>query len=350
MNSQGCRPAANATGFVYDPVFLKHNQPGHPEGAYRLEAIWQAVQDSGLLAELHQVPARPATKEELTSIHPAGYIDRVAAVCRRGGGMLDMDTYVTPATFDAALMAAGGLIDLTLAVSSGQLRNGFAMIRPPGHHATRNSSMGFCIFNNVALAARAAQDTGKISRLAVVDFDVHHGNGTQDALASDPDIFFVSTHQFPHFPGTGRYQERGSGAGEGATVNFPLPAGVGDAGFKALYEQVLIPVLRKFAPELILVSAGYDTHWQDPLAGLCLSCQGQAWLSQTLVALADEQCEGRIVFSLEGGYEVKVLGHGVTNSLRALMGRKNFEDSLGPAPHPEPDLREYIDLVKKDLL
>ncbi len=345
--NQSQEQAGSSTGYVYDPLFLQHSQAGHPEDAYRLEVIWQVLQETGLLAELEQVPARPATRDELTAVHPASHLDQLAAWCRRGGGMLDIDTYATQHSYEAASLAAGGLIDLTLAVIRGELRNGFALVRPPGHHATADRCMGFCIFSNVALATRAAQLQGNLDRLVVVDFDVHHGNGTQEILKNDPRALYVSTHQYPHYPGTGSFRERGTGRGEGTTINFPLPAGVGDMGYRALYEQVLIPLVRRFAPELILVSAGYDAHWRDPLAGMCLTCSGLAWLSQTLVALADALCGGKIVFSLEGGYDVEVLGHGAANSVRALLGRHDFSDPLGPTKYPEPDLTDYLERVKQ---
>ncbi len=335
------------TGYVFDPIFLRHTQPGHPESARRLEAIVTELETSSLLAELQPASTRAATVEELTRIHPLSMIEYVQDVSQAGGGQLDPDTYANAHTFSAASVAAGSLIDLTLTVVHGGLRNGFALVRPPGHHATHDRSMGFCVFSNVALAAKAALAQGGLERIAIVDFDVHHGNGTQAVCEDDPSILFLSTHQYPYYPGTGGLQETGRGEGEGTTINFPLPAGVGDTGFETLYTEVLVPALQRFVPQLILVSAGYDAHWQDPLAGLGLSLQGMARISKILVKLAEQMCEGKIVFTLEGGYDMEVLKQGVANSIRALLGRDDFTDSIGPCPYPEPDLAEFLAEVKR---
>ena len=336
-----------STGYVYDPIFLKHTYPGHPENAQRLEAIQQALDEQDLRPALKLVPSRPASEEELGYIHPLYYQEQVKQVSLSGGGFLDPDTYLTPDSYQAAAVAAGSLIDLTMAVLKGQLDNGFALIRPPGHHAIRNKGMGFCLFSNVAIAAKAAQDQGGLERVAIIDFDVHHGNGTQYALDDDPSVLFSSSHQYPHYPGTGLATELGSGQAKGTKVNFPLSAGVGDEGFKQLYSEILIPILRRFEPQLILVSAGYDSHWDDPLAQLGLSLTGLAWISQTLIALADELCDGQIVFTLEGGYDLRVLSHGVCNSLKALLARDDFSDPLGQSPWPEPDMTTYLKDLRK---
>ncbi len=335
------------TGYVYDPIFLKHTQPGHPEGAQRLEAILQELESSGLLASLQQIPSRAATIEELSYVHPASHIEKIQAISQRGGGYLDPDTYTTPETYDAAAMAAGSLLDLTLAVVDGQVENGFAFVRPPGHHATRTRAMGFCIFSNVALAAKAAQMQRDLERIAIVDFDVHHGNGTQDVFEDDPSVLYASTHQYPHYPGTGRMDEIGRGEGTGTIINIPLSAGVGDEGFKKMYRDVLVPVVQRFQPQLLMVSAGYDCHWNDPLAGLGLSLTGMTWVAQTLVKLAEELCEGKIVFALEGGYNLDVLRAGAANSVKVLMGRDDLVDPFGVSPRREPDLAEYLETLKQ---
>lgn len=335
------------TGYVYDPIFLKHTQYGHPESARRLKAIMQELESSGLLALLQQVPSRAATVEELAYIHPVQYVERIKAISEAGGGYLDPDTYTTSDTYEAAAVAAGSLIDLTLAVLDGKLKNGFAFVRPPGHHALPNRGMGFCIFNNVAIAARAAQQQRGIKRIAIVDFDVHHGNGTQAVFEEDPSVLYSSSHQYPYYPGTGSVQEIGYEEGKGTIINFPLPSGTGDESFQAIYNEVLIPAMRRFKPQLIIVSAGYDNHWEDLLASLGLSLKGQAWISQTLVKLAEELCEGKIVFALEGGYNLNVLEKGVANSVKALLGRDDFVDPIGKSPRREPDLTGYLEEVKK---
>ena len=335
------------TGYVYDPIFLEHTQPGHPESARRLKAVMAELESSGLLRLLAQVPSRAATLEELTYAHARSYVERVQRFSQMGGGYLDPDTYANDRTFDAATVAAGSLVDLLSAVIDGRLRNGFALVRPPGHHATRDKAMGFCIFNNVAIAALAARSRPGVERVAIVDFDVHHGNGTQSILEDDPNALYVSTHQYPFYPGTGGAYETGRGRGNGTTVNLPLPALVGDEGFKVVYSEILVPVLRRFQPHLILVSAGYDAHWCDPLAGLGLSLTGYAWICDALLNLAEELSAGKIVFSLEGGYDLDVLTAGVANSIRLLLGRTNVDDELGVSERAEPDITNYLELVKR---
>jgi len=337
-------------GHVYDPVFLEHDLPGrseHAEHAGRLAAVQAALERAGMLAELHPVAAREATRAELGRVHSEAHIERVAAICRAGGGYLDPDTYTVPRSWDAATRAVGGLIDLTLAVCAGDLQGGFACLRPPGHHAEADRAMGFCLFANVALAAAAARDAAALQRIAVVDFDVHHGNGTEAIFRDDPDLLYISTHQYPYYPGTGALEDIGSGAGVGATLNIPLPLGAGDATFAAAYDTVILPALRRFDPELLLVSAGYDAHWADPLAGLAVSVAGFARQSRALIDLAAELCAGRIVFALEGGYDLEALAAGVSASVGALLGRGDFDDPLGPANQPEPDCAELLAEIRR---
>lgn len=330
------------TGYVYEEICLKHNLPGHPENRSRLEEIIVVLQRTGMLTHLTHIPARPATLEELMRVHKAGYVDQVKKMSERGGGHLDPDTYTNSDSYQAALMAAGGLIEATLAVIDGQVHNAFALVRPPGHHAMPGHGMGFCLFGNVAIAAQAARLDRGLSRVLIVDFDVHHGNGTQAMVEEDPAICFISTHQYPYYPGTGAAREIGRGPGEGTVVNMPLSPGAGDQVFQHLYQQVVIPIARRFAPDLILVSAGFDAHWDDPLAGLGLSLAGYAWITRTLVSLAEELCGGRIVFTLEGGYHLDVLSHGVLNTFHALLDDETVEDPLGSSGWSEPDADEYI--------
>jgi acetoin utilization deacetylase AcuC-like enzyme len=335
-----------ATGYVFDEIFTRHDFPGHPESATRLLAIMDYLNKNELLSRLTPVPSRPATRIELMRCHHPRHIERVEEISRRGGGMLDADTYTNDFSYEAAACAAGGLVDLTAAVLNGQLDNGFALVRPPGHHATSARAMGFCMFSTVAVAARAARFDYGLERVAIVDFDVHHGNGTQDVLIEDPTALFVSSHEYPYYPGTGAIDEIGQGQARGTTVNIPVSMGVGDIGYKRLYSEVVFPILRRFQPELILISAGFDAHWDDPLANIGLSLMGYQWLCQSLIELAAEICQGRIVFTLEGGYNLGVLALGVGNAFRALLGDAVSEDPLGPSPWREPDVSALLAKLK----
>ncbi len=336
-----------STGYVFDEIFTKHNLLAHPENAKRLIAVMDYLTGHNILPQLTKVPARPATREELMRCHHPRYIELVEETSRGGGGMLDADTYTNQFSFDAASCAAGGMVDLTAAVLDGNLDNGFALVRPPGHHATPIRGMGFCLFGTVAVAARAARLDKGLERVAIVDFDVHHGNGTQDILAEDPTILYVSSHQYPHYPGSGTLNEIGQGPARGTKVNIPLPSGVGDEGFKQLYGELVFPILRRFQPELILVSAGFDAHWADPLANISLSLTGYHWLCQNLIDLAAELCGGRIVFTLEGGYNLEVLTPGIGNVFRAFLADSESDDSLGRSPWAEPDVSGLLADLKE---
>jgi acetoin utilization deacetylase AcuC-like enzyme len=330
------------TGYVFDPLFLKHDLSGHPENAGRLSYIMDELNNSGLIKELIQIPSRPATEEELLTCHTREHMRNVIGISNSGGGNLDPDTYVNQFTADAAFLAAGSLIDLTLAVVNGNVKNGFALLRPPGHHALSHNGMGFCIFGNVAIAAKAAMNHDDIDRVAIVDFDVHHGNGTQDLVADNPDILYVSTHQYPYYPGTGNITE----TGQGTLLNIPLLGGEGDKAIQIIYSKVIIPALRRFSPDLIIVSAGYDAHWKDPLAGINISLEGYFKISKSLVQFANDFCKNRIVFALEGGYNYEVLAKGVSNSIKALMNRDDFEDPIGTPAFEETDISNLLKQIK----
>ncbi|MGE5603473.1 MAG: histone deacetylase [Nitrososphaerales archaeon] len=331
------------TGVIHHPLFFEHGIPGHPEGPARLESITAELSRSGLWERMTLVTPWPVDLDLLARVHDRAYIDLVAAISARGGGYLDSDTYLVRATYNAALLAAGGTAELTRQVLRGEVRNGIALVRPPGHHATRERGMGFCIFNNIAVAAQASLDEFGLQRVLIFDWDVHHGNGTHDIFYDSPNVLFMSTHQYPHYPGTGDWREVGAGAGTGYTINLPLPAGVGDEGFARLLKEVVTPIAERFRPELILVSAGYDAHWRDPLAGLHLSLKGYWHLAKGLVDLAERLCGGRIVVVLEGGYDLKVLSLAVGDTCRALLGDgAPDEDTIGPSRWPEPSLDRLI--------
>ena len=335
------------TAIIFDSIFLKHDQPGHPENAKRLESIIVGLKEKGLLEKVKKLETRQAAIEEITLCHSQDYVEYVKEFCEKGGGYLDPDTYSNKYSFTAASSAVGSSIDLTKAVIKGELKNGFALLRPPGHHALANRSMGFCLFGNIAIAAKVALTQPGIQKVAIVDFDVHHGNGTQAIIGDDPNILFISSHQYPFYPGTGSIREIGQGDSEGTIVNIPLQAGVGDEGFTLVYEKVIIPSLERFKPDLILVSAGYDAHWDDPLANLNLSLTGYNWISRQLINSAEEVCDGKIVFFLEGGYNLQVLSNGVANTIRGLLGIDVFDNPIGKSPDPETNVEKVIkELIK----
>ncbi|MCW8811773.1 MAG: histone deacetylase [Ignavibacteriaceae bacterium] len=330
------------TGIVFDPVFLKHDQPSHPENAKRLESILTGLKESGLYQKVEPIKSRRAEIKEISFCHTKEYINYVNEFCEKGGGHLDPDTYANEYSFDAASMAVGSSIDLTKSVINGDLKNGFALLRPPGHHALANRSMGFCLFGNISIAAKAALQNPKIGKVAIVDFDVHHGNGTQALIGDNPNILFISTHQYPFYPGTGSIGEIGSGQAEGTIINIPLEAGVGDHSFKIVYEEIMLPALRRFNPDILLISAGFDAHWDDPLANLNLTLTGFNRISRALIKLADEICSGKIIFFLEGGYNLDVLRNGVINTTKGLIGIESFDDTLGQLNILEPNINKLI--------
>ena len=312
----------NKTGIVTDPLFIKHN-PGsfHPEKPERLKEIYAILDGTGLRDKLHAVEPRPASEEEITRIHRKEYYEKIADADGESVA-LDMDTHTSPDSFRAALAAAGGLLELTKEVAEGNLDNGFALVRPPGHHAEYSSAKGFCLFNNVAIAAEYALHRLGASRVAVVDWDLHHGNGTQHSFEDRADVLYISTHQYPFYPGTGGLRETGKGEGEGYTVNVPLSSGMGDLEYRAIFRDVVLPVLRQYKPDLVLVSAGFDTLATDPLGGMKMSTEGHAVLTSMLMEIG----RGPIV-TLEGGYDVHAQAEAVENCLRCMLGEWEPEEA-----------------------
>jgi acetoin utilization deacetylase AcuC-like enzyme len=255
---------------------------------------------------------------------------------------------MSPKSYEAAVYAVGGLLVAVEAVMKDEVDNAFAMVRPPGHHAISDRAMGFCIFNNVAVAAKLALNKFSLNRVLIVDFDVHHGNGTQDAFYTDPKVLYFSTHQYPFYPGTGWMDEIGSGEGKGATVNFPMAAGWGDEEYLRAFKEVLVPLARRFQPQLILVSAGFDAHWADELAMMRASIKGFAQMVMILKELAAELCQGRLVFTLEGGYNLQVIASSIKAVFDLLLGNSEIDDPLGEASmarKPE-GFDERIDTIK----
>ena len=330
------------TGIVFYPGD-EHNLEGHPEHAGRMAGIWQIVQESGVLARLTQLESVQASLDQLKLVHSAEHIALVQYASQQGGGMIGGDTYTTSASYDAARYAAGSACRAVEAVVNGEVANAAALVRPPGHHAGHNSVEGFCLFNNIAIAARHAQTLG-VEKIAIVDFDVHHGNGTQDIFYDDNSVQFFTTHMYANYfyPGSGRYAEDGVKQGVGYTINVPLPAGAGDAGYGQVFDRVISPLVEQFEPELMLVSIGFDAHWRDPLAHMQLSLAGYAKLVRKLLAMADKLCGGKIVFVLEGGYDIAVLGYGVLNMLYAMLRDETVVDPFGNSAETERDVSDLI--------
>jgi acetoin utilization deacetylase AcuC-like enzyme len=304
------------TGFVYDPLFLEHRPPpGHPERPERLTVLIEHLRRTELWGRLVHLVPRPCSVEDIARVHSRDHIATVERVCRNGGGMVDEgDTHVSRRSFDVALLASGAVTTAIDALLDGEVDAAFCAVRPPGHHAKRTNPMGFCLFNNIAVGAAYARERRGIERVAILDWDVHHGNGTQHLFEADSTVLFISLHQYPFYPGTGRASERGRGEGEGVTINIPLPAGSGEERYRAAFDAEVLPALRKFSPGLLLISAGFDAHREDPLAEMMLEDQSYFRFTALVGGIAP------IVSVLEGGYSLNALARSVEAHLHALTG------------------------------
>lgn len=319
----------------------EHDFPDHPEHAGRVPAILSALAAADLLPHLTELPVTPATPEQVIACHSLQYLAALERILAQAPGYIDhAPTYITKHSLTAAQRAAGGAIAVVDAVLDQPDTVGIALVRPPGHHAVRGAAMGFCLFGNIAIAARHAQARG-LERILIYDFDVHHGNGTEDIFKDDPTVFSISSHQRGIYPGTGAEHDTGVGPGAGYTMNIPLPDGAGDAAFTAAFDQLIAPAARRFQPDLILVSAGFDAHFRDPLAGLTLTGPGYHALTTSLHALAHELCAGRLAFVLEGGYDLDALGNSMVNVIHALLARP-ADAALGAPTRPVPDVAALL--------
>lgn len=341
------------TAYVTGNVFLNHLIPeDFPESPDRLRlamALIDALVDQGTIPADHmlRLEPRPASDEELCAVHDAAYIERirsavavlVALAASQDAGMpapirkFATDVYLSPGSYDAAAHAAGAPLVALDAIAEGRARNGYALVRPPGHHARSKGAMGFCLFNNVAVAARYAQRRHGWERVLIVDYDVHHGNGTEEMFYFDPSVVYFSTHQFPWYPGSGASDDIGAEAGLGANINVPLPAGAGWSVYDPIFRQVLWPVADRFKPDVVLLSAGFDAHWRDPLAEMRLSNPDISDLTLEVVEIADRYCDGRLVVVQEGGYDLDVVSQCAATVLLALTGSDGVLDTVG---QPEP--------------
>ena len=309
------------TGVVKDKRYMGHDPgPSHVESPLRLKAIYDRLEMTGLVDKLVSIPPREATKEELAWNHTINYIERIEATAGKPVSYLDPDTSTSPDSYLAAILAVGGVFNAIDVIMDGKLKNGFALIRPPGHHAERDHAMGFCLFNNVALGAHYLLKEHGVKKVLIMDWDLHHGNGTQHSFYADPKVMYISTHQYPYYPGTGSLDEVGEGEGRGFTVNVPLSAGMEDIDYASVFNRVIAPIGSAFKPDFILVSAGFDTYMADPLGGMKVTEQGFAYQARVLIELAKQVCNGKILFCLEGGYSLKGLADGVCAVLYECLG------------------------------
>ena len=312
-----------STAFIYDQRFRDHDTgQGHPERPDRLRAIVHQLKEGKLWERLEHLPIEPAPMQWVERIHQRVYIDRLRDACRHDEPFIDTpDSAICPDSYDVAVLAVGGLLAAADAVIGGKVQNAFCAVRPPGHHAERDRSMGFCLFNNVAIAAEYLIAHHELNRVAIVDFDVHHGNGTQHIFERRADVLFISLHEDPGslYPGTGYEYEKGHGPGQGYTVNLPLVPGCGDEHYRDLFQTRVLPALDQFTPEVLMVSAGFDAAAEDPLANLQVTENGFLWMTQQLIEIARRHCQGRLISTLEGGYDLNSLAHNVSGHVKALL-------------------------------
>lgn len=310
------------TALCSDGRFLAHDTGrGHPECPARLESILTHLERQTWATALARLTPEPPDLTVLERVHAYPYLQRAARACREQAPFLDSrDVAISAASFDVALLAAGAALAAGDAVLSGEVDNAFALIRPPGHHAEHAQALGFCLFNNVAVLARHLQAAHGIDKIAIVDWDVHHGNGTQHTFEEDPSVLYVSLHQYPYYPGTGAASENGSGRGRGATLNCPMPAGASDSAYERAFMELVLPTLDLFRPEVVLVSAGFDAHRDDPLADILLSTGCFRWMTERVLEVAEQHAGGRLISLLEGGYDLRRLAECATEHVATLAG------------------------------
>jgi acetoin utilization deacetylase AcuC-like enzyme len=343
---------AAPTIYATHPRYTEHDFPGHPENAERIRAVWRGLDESGLSTRMHAHQAQPVNTDLVLAVHTADYIDRLRRISAAPRiTHLDADTYAGPDALTIARLSAGGARDAVDAVLGGTAANGLAAVRPPGHHAMPGHGMGFCLLGNVAIAARYAQRQYGIERVLIVDYDVHHGNGTEAMFYDDASVLYVSTHQYPFYPGTGAATDIGTGGGEGYTINIPLPAGSGDTTYATVFDQIVWAAAERFGPQLMVVSVGFDAYWADPLAAMRLTLNGYSHLAGEVVRMAERLCDGKVVFVLEGGYDLDALRYGVSNVARLLLGETPDDVGdmpLGPAGRgSEPDIADLVALLRR---
>ncbi len=331
------------TGLAYSRSFLEHATPaGHPERPARVSAIVEHLQVSGLWHALDVWEPAPASDATLELVHTPEHVAYIRELIQKGGGRIDLDTGASTGSWEPAVRAVGSVVEALEKVSNGTLSNAYCVVRPPGHHATPGQAMGFCLFNNVAIGARWLLEQGLAERVAILDYDVHHGNGTQDVFFNDPRVLYLSTHQYPFYPGTGHWRE----VGVGTTINVPLPQGAGDLVYQGVLSRLVEPLVRHFQPSFVLVSLGFDAFWRDPLANLRLTLSGYEVLLRSALGLASELCSGRLVLALEGGYDLQALAYGSELVCSLLLGVEPPADPLGGPPE-QLSLNAFAPLLER---
>jgi acetoin utilization deacetylase AcuC-like enzyme len=341
----------SSLALIKDDRYMEHNPgDGHPESPARLRVIHELIDRE--FSDLPLIPPRPATESELALVHDPFYIQTVTDTAGRMHSQLDPDTGLSARSYEIARLAAGGLLNGVDALFNPQTKTGnpksiFAFIRPPGHHAERNRAMGFCLFNNVAIAAAYARNTYGLQRILIVDWDLHHGNGTQHSFYDDPGVLYFSSHQYPYYPGSGGFNEVGSGKGEGFNVNAPFPTGFGDAEYLAVYERILKPIALEYRPDLVLVSAGFDPYVKDPLGGMKVTGEGFGGLASLVRDIAEQTCGGKVLLALEGGYHPEGLRNGVRAVLQKLLGRPTPVPKMTPSASAAEVIARIVSVHKK---
>lgn len=310
-----------STGLIYHPDYLKHQTGhGHPESPDRLTAVMERLDKTGLLKELAVIEPKPAREDDILLVHSKEHLDTVKNAWERGFISVTPDTPISEDSFRIAMLAVGGVLTGIDRITAGEVANSMALVRPPGHHATPDQAMGFCLFNNVAIGARYLQKKHSIERILIVDWDLHHGNGTQEAFYEDPSVLYFSTHQYPHYPGTGSFHETGEGKGKGFTINVPMRAGTPADEFIKKFRDALYERALEFSPEFVLVSAGFDAHLNDPLGELLLTEDSYAEMTEIILDIAHKCCKGRVLSVLEGGYNLNALATSVEAHLKVMTG------------------------------
>ena len=310
-----------STGLIYHPDYLKHlTGEGHPESPERLVSIMARLDETGLLKKLTLIGPIPANEDDILLVHSREHLETIKSAWEKGYKALTPDTPISEESFRIAMLAVGGVLTGIDRIMAGEVVNGMALVRPPGHHATPNQAMGFCLFNNVAIGARYLQKKRGIERVLIVDWDVHHGNGTQEAFYADPSVLYFSTHQYPHYPGTGSFHETGEGKGKGFTINVPMRAGTPPDEFLKKFRDALYEKALEFSPEFILISAGFDAHRNDPLGELLLTEDSYTEMTKTVIEIANRCCKGRVLSALEGGYNLNALAMSVEAHLKVMAG------------------------------